>query len=85
MLLKKYYFDELYENYVTRKAFYEWTAGFLDWADKALVDGFARMVGYLGRNVGGVMAHAQTGQLQGYGVVGSLGVLAIVAVFFFLR
>ena len=85
LLLNKYYFDEFYENYVTRKAFYGWTAGFLDWADKAIVDGFARMLGYLGRNVGGVMAHAQTGQLQGYGVVGSLGVLAIVAVFFFLR
>ena len=85
LLTKKYYFDELYEGYITRKAFYRWGAGFLDWADKAVVDGVARMVGYLGRSVGGVMAHAQTGQLQGYGVVVSLGVLGILGVFFFLR
>jgi NADH-quinone oxidoreductase subunit L len=85
LLSRKYYFDELYEGYATRKAFYRWSAGFLDWADKAVVDGIARIVGYIGRSVGGVMAHAQTGQLQGYGVVISLGVLGILGVFFFLR
>ena len=85
LLSRKYFFDEVYEGYVTRKALYGWTAGFLDWADKAIVDGVVRCLAYLGRNLGGVMAHAQTGQVQGYGVVVSLGLLAILGVVFFLR
>ena len=59
--------------------------GCLDWVDKSIVDGAVRLVASLGRNVGRAMAHVQTGQLQGYGIVVSMGVIAIFAVVLFLR
>ncbi len=85
VLLRKYYFDELYETYLTGRVFYGAVAKFLDWADKSIVDGVVRLVADLGRNVGRAMAHAQTGQLQGYGIVVSMGVIAIFAVVLLLR
>ena len=85
LLLRKYYFDELYETVLTGRVFYGSLAKSLDWVDKSIVDGAVRLVGSLGRNVGRAMAHAQTGQLQGYGIVVSMGVIAIFAVVLFLR
>ena len=85
LLARKYYFDELYETLLTGRVFYEGAARLLDWVDKSIVDGAVRLVGSLGRNVGRAMAHVQTGQLQGYGIVVSVGVIAIFAVVLFLR
>ena len=85
LLLRKYYFDELYEAFLTRRVFYGVAAKSLDWVDRSIVDGAVRLVGNLGRNVGRAMAHAQTGQLQGYGIVVSMGVIAIFAVVLLLR
>ena len=85
VLLRKYYFDELYENLLTGRVFYGGAARFLDWADKSIVDGVVRLIASFGRNVGRAMAHVQTGQLQGYGIVVSMGVIAIFAVVLFLR
>ncbi len=85
LLLHKYYFDELYETILTGRVFYGIAAKSLDWVDKSIVDGAVRLVGSLGRNVGRAMAHAQTGQLQGYGIVVSMGVIAIFAVVLLLR
>ena len=85
LLLRKYYFDELYETVITGRVFYGGAARFLDWVDKSIVDGAVRLVASLGRNVGRAMAHVQTGQLQGYGIVVSMGVIAIFAVVLFLR
>ena len=85
LLLRKYYFDELYETLLTGRVFYGSVAKSLDWVDKSIVDGAVRMIGSLGRNVGRAMAHVQTGQLQGYGIVVSMGVIAIFAVVLLLR
>ena len=85
LLSRKYYFDELYEGYVVKRLLYRWISGFMDWADRSIVDGAVRGVDYAGRNVGRAMAQDQTGQLQGYGVVMSIGVLAILGVYLFLR
>jgi NADH-quinone oxidoreductase subunit L len=85
LLSRKYYFDELYEGYFVIRFLYGWISGFLDWADRSVVDGAVRGVDYAGRNVGRAMAQVQTGQLQGYGVVMSIGVLAILGVYLFLR
>ncbi len=85
LLSRKYYFDELYETLLTGRVFYGGAAKLMDWADKSIVDGAVRLVGSLGRNVGRAMAHVQTGQLQGYGIVVSVGVIAIFAVVLLLR
>ena len=85
LLFRKYYFDELYETLLTGRVFYSGAARLLDWVDKSIVDGVVRLVGSLGRNVGRAMAHVQTGQLQGYGIVVSMGVIAIFAVVLLLR
>ena len=80
LLLHKYYFDEAIRDHPngprllrdrrrspwTGSTSRSWTAS-------------VRLVDSLGRNVGRAMAHAQTGQLQGYGIVVSMGV--IVAIF----
>jgi NADH-quinone oxidoreductase subunit L len=85
LLSRKYYFDEFYEGILTIRVVYGWLARSLDWADKVIVDGVVRDIDRLGRNVGRAMAQAQTGQVQGYGVAISVGVLAMLGVFLLLR
>ncbi len=84
-LMRKYYVDELYEDVITRKAFYGRFALSLDWLDKNLVDGIVRTADRVGRNVGRPMAQLQTGQLQGYGTVISVGVLVILGIYLIFR
>ncbi len=85
VLVKKYYVDELYEGLVTRRLFYGRLALSLDWLDKNLVDGVVRTLDRLGRNVGRAIAQVQTGQLQGYGTVISVGVLVIFGIYLLFR
>ena len=77
VLTRKYYIDDLYEGVLTVRLFYGWFAASLDWFDRAVVDGVVRLVDRFGRNVGRGIALAQTGQLQGYGIAISIGVLAL--------
>ena len=77
VLTRKYYIDDLYEGVLTVRLFYGWFASSLDWFDRAVVDGVVRLVDRFGRNVGRGIALAQTGQLQGYGIAISIGVLAL--------
>jgi len=81
LLTRKYYFDELYETVITQRLFYRTICGALDWVDRNLVDGLVELIGLIGRNVGRGMAPLQTGQLQFYGTVFSVGILIIVVVF----
>ncbi len=85
VLSAKYYVDELYEDVITRGAFYGRLAVALDWLDKNLVDGIVRTADRLGRNVGRPMAQIQSGQLQGYGAVVSVGVLVTLGVYLLVR
>ena len=80
---RKYYFDELYESVMTSGVFYRGVAQSLDWTDRSIVDGIVRFVDQVSRNVGRGIAQVQTGQVQGYGLVISIGVLAILGWFFF--
>ena len=85
LLSRKYYLDHLYEDVVTVKAFYNGVSRFLDWADKAVVDGVVRIIDGIGRNIGrNIIAPLQTGQLQDYGVAISVGILVIVGVYLIL-
>ena len=85
LLSRKYYFDEAYERFLVGSAFYDGVARFLDWLDKSVVDGVVRLVDRLGGNVGRAVAQLQTGQLQGYGVAISIGVLAIFGIYVLFR
>ena len=85
LLLEKYYVDDLYEDLITRRLFYGRLALSLDWLDKNLVDGVVRTLDRLGRNVGRAIAQVQTGQLQGYGTVISVGVLVIFGIYLLFR
>ena len=85
VLSRKYYFDDAYERYLTVGLFYGVLARSLDWVDRSIVDGVVRVIDQISRNVGRAIAQLQTGQLQGYGVGISLGVLAMLGVYIFLR
>ena len=82
---RKYYFDELYEGVVTVRLFYRIVARALDWADRSIVDGAVRLVDQFGRNVGRGIAQVQTGQVQGYGMAVSVGVLAILGAYLLFK
>ena len=85
VLVNKYYLDELYEKYITNRFTYGFLAASLDWIDKYLIDGMVQVVDYSGRNIGKGLSHLQSGQVQGYGAVISLGVLVIFFSFLGLR
>ena len=82
---RKYYFDELYEGFITVRLFYGGAVRALDWADRSIVDGAVRLVDQFGRNVGRGIAQAQTGQVQGYGMAVSVGVLAILGAYLLFK
>ena len=85
LLSRKYYFDEAYERYVVGSAFYDGVARFLDWLDKTIIDGFVRLVDRVAKNGGRAVAQLHSGQLQGYGIAVSVGVLGIFGVYFLFR
>ena len=85
LLSRKYYFDEAYERILTVGLLYGGLARFLDWADRSIVDGVVGLLDRSGRNVGRALARLQTGQLQGYGMAISVGVLVMLGVYLFLR
>ena len=85
VLYRKYYLDEFYEDFITRKIFYGIFAKILDWIDKSIIDGVVRTTGYIFGNAGRPIAHLQTGQLQGYGITASIGVIVIFAIVLLVR
>ena len=78
---RKYYFDEAYEGWITRLGFYTVVAGGTDWVDRNIVDRIGISIGFLGRNLGRVIATLETGQVQAYGAGISVGVVFILVVF----
>ena len=83
LLSRKYYYDEGTEDYLVTRGFYLGVARGLDWFDKAVVDRLANAIGWLGANVGTALRQVQTGQLQGYGMAISAGILVILGVYLF--
>ncbi|MCH8185321.1 MAG: NADH-quinone oxidoreductase subunit L [Chloroflexi bacterium] len=83
VLDRKYYFDEGTEKYLVTRGFYGGLSRALDWADKSIVDKAVNWIGLFSTNVGGALRQVQTGQLQGYGMAISAGVLAIVGLYLF--
>ena len=81
VLAERYYMDHLFEGQVTLRLFYRGIAGTLDWFDRWIVDNVAEFTGWFSRNIGRAISLFQTGQVQGYAVVASVGVAVIVGAF----
>ncbi|MBI2867579.1 MAG: NADH-quinone oxidoreductase subunit L [Chloroflexi bacterium] len=78
---RKYFMDELYEGFLVRRVFYRGVTYVTSEFDRVVVDGVANLAGWTGRNTGRVLALLQTGQVQAYGAVVSLGLVLIVLAF----
>ena len=78
LLSEKYYVDALYEEIIVRRSFYRVFAGFTNWLDRRIVDGFVDLVGWLFRNIGSAVGRLQTGQTQAYATAVALGSLLII-------
>ena len=77
----KYYFDNLYEDVVTRGLFYRGLALATDWIDRNIVDMAGTVIAWFGRNLGRAVAKLETGQVQAYGAGISAGLVLIVVAF----
>ncbi len=85
LVFNKYYVDEIYEGILTVRVFYRGVANVLDWIDKAVVDNVYDGIAWFGRGIGRAVGKLQTGQLQGYGVAISIGILVIFGIYLFFR
>lgn len=83
LITHKYYFDEAYESHLVTRFLNGTLAKSLDWADKYVVDRIANTIGWFGANTGNALRQVQTGQLQGYGLAISVGIIIMAGVFLF--
>ncbi len=84
LLYRKYFFDELYEGVLVERSLIGGLFAGLHYFDDKGVDGTVNGVAYATIAGGRAMRQAQTGQLQLYGVVIGVGILAIaLSVYFF--
>ena len=78
ILIQRYYFDHFYEGFIVKTIGYKGIFATSDWVDRHIIDGFADLISWFGRNTGRAFAQLQTGQLQVYGIGISLGAATIV-------
>ncbi len=82
VLLNKWYVDELYDRIVVRPlgqmSRFCWRV-----IDQGIIDGFVNAVGYLARGVGWFGSLFQTGSVNTYAFILSLGVLAVLGAMLF--
>ncbi|MBI2866247.1 MAG: NADH-quinone oxidoreductase subunit L, partial [Chloroflexi bacterium] len=64
LVSRKYYFDELCENFFVIRVVYSWTSGLMHWIDTYLIDDAGNLVAWVGRNIGALIARLQSGQVQ---------------------
>ena len=83
--VRKYWFDDLYEDVATRGIFYRGLAQATDWIDRNIVDMTGTVIAWMGRNVGRAIAKLETGQVQAYGAGISAGLVLIMVAFLLWR
>ena len=83
LFLQKYWFDELYENIIVKVVLLKGIFAGLQQIDTKAVDGVVNGVANGAMAGGRAIRQAQTGQLQLYGLVIGIGILAIVLVVYF--
>ena len=59
-------------------------AAITDWVDRNIVDRIVGLVGWISRNIGGLIALAQNGQVQTYPLVAALGGVVIIVLYLIL-
>ena len=79
---RKYYFDELYENIIVKISLIGGLFAGLEKIDTYIVDGTVNTVAKGAYAEGRALRKLQTGQLQLYGLVIGIGILAIILVLF---
>ena len=85
LLSQKYFIDTLYEDLIVRKVFYGGLVAVLDWLDRVVIDGIVESVGFVLRHLAPqAVARLQTGEVQAYGVLLTIGTLIIVVGFLLL-
>jgi len=81
LFLRKYYFDELYEDVLVRRLFYGKLAYVVDWVDKNWIDSLnGKLAGWTDR-FGSNLRQVQSGQAQTYGLGIAGGVILAIAAF----
>ena len=78
---RKYYFDELYEDVIVSRGFYQYFARLIDRLD---ISGFDNVNIQLYRwtdRVGRALAKVQDGQVQTYGIVSVVGLIVAIVIF----
>ena len=81
LLASRFYMDYVYERMLVYRVAYRGIFHASDWIDRRVVDGFADLAGWTGRNAGRALGQLQTGQAQVYGVGISMGVIVILAMY----
>ena len=84
LLSQRYYLDHLYEGLIVGRIFYRIVVAVTDWIDRNVVDGMVGLVGWISRNVGGLIALAQNGQAQVYPLVAATGGVVIIVLYLVL-
>ena len=82
LFLRKYWFDELYENLIVKKALIGGFFAGLQQVDTYVVDGAVNSVAEGAYTEGEAIRKLQTGQLQLYGLFIGIGIVAIVLVLY---
>ena len=82
LFLRKYYFDELYENVIVKTVLHRWLFAGLEKVDTYGVDGAVNSVAKGAYAEGRALRQAETGQLQLYGLFIGIGIIAIILVAF---
>jgi NADH-quinone oxidoreductase subunit L len=77
ILANKFYFDEFYDRNLVGGQ--QWAARFLNWIDGWILDGLIiRGSAYVSVGVGEILRLFQTGSLQGYAFLFSLGGILLI-------
>jgi len=79
LLIRKYFFDELYERFFVMRFLVDGIFAAFQWVDTYIVDGSVNGIATITVAGGKVMRRLETGQLQVYGLAIFIGILAIVA------
>lgn len=81
LLYRKYFMDELYEQWIVQRFFYGGVVRVTDWFDRTVVDAANVQLGIWTSRVGRGLGQVQNGQTQVAGLAISVGVVASIAAF----
>jgi NADH-quinone oxidoreductase subunit L len=81
LLYRKYFMDELYEQWIVQRFFYGGVVRATDWFDRSFIDAANVQLGIWTSRVGRGLGQVQNGQTQVAGLAISVGVVASIAAF----